>query len=115
MERLITCIICPRGCSMKIEGEKGAFTVSGNSCPKGEKYAIDECTHPLRTVTSIVRVDNRENTMVSVKTEKAIPKENIFDAMQMIRDCKIKAPVKIGDIIIKDVFGTCVIATKNID
>lgn len=115
MKKTITCIICPRGCSVdvNIDGEK--INVTGNSCPRGEKYAIDECTHPMRTVTSIVRVSNRENTMVSVKTAEPIPKENIFDVMEKIRKASIKAPVKIGEKIISDIYGTDVVATKSID
>lgn len=113
--RKLTCIICPRGCSLTAEESSDGIKVSGNACPRGERYAIDECTHPLRTVTSIVRIANREDTMVSVKTESPIPKENIFDLMKLIRKAEVSAPVKSGDIIIKDVFGTDVIATKTIN
>ena len=104
----LTCIICPRGCTLTVNEVDGVLNVSGNACPKGEKYAIDECTHPTRTVTSIIRINNRNDTMVSVKTENPIPKENI-------RKTEIPAPVNVGDIIIKDVFGTNIIATKRID
>ena len=114
MTRDMTCIICPRGCALKVEIENGNITVTGNSCPKGEKYATDECTNPTRTVTSSVRVTNREDTMVSVKTENPIPKDKIFEVMALIRAKNVCAPVTIGDIIIEDVFGTNVIATKNI-
>lgn len=113
--RSLTCIICPRGCTLNVEEVNGALSVTGNACPKGEKYAIDECTHPLRTVTSIVRICNRKDTMVSVKTENPIPKENIFDVMEIIRKTEVDAPVALGDVIIKDVFGTDIIATKSIE
>jgi len=111
----LTCIICPRGCTLTVNEVDGILNVSGNACPKGEKYAIDECTHPTRTVTSIIRINNRNDTMVSVKTENPIPKENIFDVMEIIRKTEFSAPVNVGDIIIKDVFGTNIIATKRID
>ena len=111
----LTCIICPRGCTLTVNEVDGILNVSGNACPKGEKYAIDECTHPTRTVTSIIRINNRTDTMVSVKTENPIPKESIFEVMEIIRKTEIPAPVNVGDIIIKDVFGTNIIATKRID
>ena len=114
MKRNLTCIVCPRGCALEVEILEGKCTVKGNACPKGETYGIDECTAPTRMVTSIVRVSNREDTMVSVKTSCPIPKENIFDIMKEIRNTKILAPVKIGDIIIKDLFGADIIATKEI-
>ena len=40
MERKITCIICPRGCAMTAEIQGETVTVTGNTCPKGEEYAI---------------------------------------------------------------------------
>ena len=114
MKRELTCIICPRGCSLSVNIDGAKTCVSVNSCPKGEKYAVEECIHPTRTVTSIVRVENRENTMVSVKTASPVPKENIFDVMEIIRKTSVKAPVKIGDIILTNIFGTDIIVTKDI-
>lgn len=115
MKRNLTCIICPRGCSLEVEILENGVTVKGNACPKGELYGIDECTHPTRTVTSIVRVANRQDTMVSVKTENPIPKENIFDLMKEISAKEVNAPIEIGDVICDNIFGTRVIATKRID
>ena len=114
MKRELTCIICPRGCSLAADIEGDSVKVTGNSCPKGEQYAIAECTNPMRTVTSTVRVENREETMVSVKTEDPVPKDKIFEVMKLIREKSVCAPVRIGNIIIKDVFGTNIIATKNV-
>ncbi|MBO5746394.1 MAG: DUF1667 domain-containing protein [Clostridia bacterium] len=114
MERNLTCIICPRGCSLTVTVDGENTKVSGHGCPKGEKYGIDECVNPVRTVTSIIRVDNREDTMVSVKTADPIPKGMIFELMEIIRATKVSAPVYIGDVIIENVFGTSVIATKDI-
>ena len=115
MERNLTCIICPRGCALCVSGEGEALHVEGNACPKGAKYAVDECTHPTRTVTAVVRVANREDTMVSVKTAAPVPKEHIFDVMDVLNATCVSAPVRAGDVIVADIYGTDVIATKNID
>lgn len=115
MKRNLTCIICPKGCSLTVEGEAGELTVSGNTCKRGAQYAIDECTHPMRTVTSTVRVSNRENTMVSVKTVDVVPKESIFAVMEEIRAAQLPAPIQAGDVLLHGVCGTDVIATKTID
>lgn len=114
MTRDMTCIVCPRGCVLKVEIDGGNITVTGNSCFRGKQYAIDECINPTRTVTSSVRVENREDTMVSVKTTNPVPKEKIFDVMEIIRKTTVRAPVKIGDFILKNVYGTDIVATKNI-
>lgn len=115
MKRDMICIICPRGCSMVAESADGTIKVTGNSCPKGQEYAINECLHPVRTVTATVRVENRENTMVSVKTQTPVPMENMMDVMGALRAICVKAPLAIGDIILDNVFGTSIIVTKAVD
>lgn len=115
MKRNLICIICPRGCAMTAEIQGETVTVTGNTCPKGEEYAINECLHPMRTVTATVRVANRADTMVSVKTENPVPKGNMMDVMEQLRSIRVNAPIAIGDEILPDVFGTRILATKNID
>ena len=114
MERKITCIICPKGCGMTVKEEAGQLVVTGNTCPKGEEYAINECLHPVRTVTATVRVANRPNTMVSVKTETAVPKEQMLAVMAALRKIAVNAPLAIGDVIMYNVCGSNIIVTKEI-
>lgn len=114
MNKTLTCIICPRGCTLKVTVDGDKVSVSGHGCNRGEQYAVDECTHPVRTVTSTVRVTNRKDTMVSVKTAAPIPKQEMAAVMAMIRKAAVTAPVSIGDVLIADVCGTNVIATGNI-
>lgn len=113
MKRELTCIICPMGCSLEVEfEEKDIKSVSGNTCKRGEQYAISECTNPQRTVTSTVRCKNGE--ILSVKTDRTIPKEKIFECMKIINNVTPDLPISVGDVIIKDIFGCNVIATQNI-
>ena len=109
----LTCIVCPRGCRLTIDDN---LNVTGNSCPRGAQYAKDELTNPKRMITSFVRVKNRENTVVSVKTSTSIPKGMIFDVMNEIDKVRVTAPTKIGDVAIKNVLntGADIIITKNI-
>lgn len=115
MTRCLTCIICPRGCSMTAKITNNAVSVSGNACPRGEEYAVNECTNPVRTVTATVRVANRPDTMVSVKTAAPIPKGEMLNVMAMLRKTKVDAPVRIGDVVLSDVFGTNIVITKDMD
>ena len=114
MKRDMICIICPRGCSLTAEITENGVQVSGNACPKGEEYAINECTNPVRTVTATVRVSNRYNTMASVKTVTPVAKDKMMDVMAALREIQIQAPVKIGDIILKDVCGSDIVITKDV-
>ena len=112
MKELI-CIVCPRGCRLTIDDD---LNVTGNSCPRGAIYAKDELTNPKRMITSFMRVKNRENCVVSVKTSTSIPKGMIFQVMEEINKVGVDAPTKIGDVAIKDVLGTGadIIITKNV-
>lgn len=112
MKELI-CIICPRGCHLTVDDE---LNVSGNTCPRGAVYAKQELTHPTRTLTSTVPVVSKTEAMLPVKSNKPLPKEKIFDAMEVINKTCVKAPIKIGDVVIKNIFGLDVdiVATKNI-
>ena len=113
--RKLTCIVCPRGCDMTVElGEGGeVISVKGNACKRGAVYASDECTHPRRTVTSTVRLE--DGRVLPVKTASTVPKELVFNIMKEINSMVAKSDLKIGDVIIKDVLGTGVdiVATAN--
>lgn len=115
----MTCIVCPIGCDLRvtIDDEGKYFSVKGNRCPKGEIYASDEITDPKRVLTSSIAVINGKISLVSVKTDAAIPKRLINDAMKIIKLKKIDAPVKIGDILINNILdtGANIIATRSVD
>ena len=103
MKREMICIRCPKGCRMNVEYEgTKVLKVTGNSCSKGRDYAVDEITKPVRIVTSTVKVKNGELPVVPVKTSKAIRRHLIFDVMEEIYKAEVKAPVKEGQVIIKN-------------
>ena len=113
----LICIGCPLGCPLTVEMEGSEVkAVSGNTYPRGDAYARKEMTNPTRIVTSTVRVAGGRLAMVSVKTASDIPKGKIFDCVKALKDVEVKAPVKIGDVIVENVAGTGVniIATKNV-
>ena len=106
--------VCARNITFDIEDGK-VVSVSGNTCKRGETYAVKEITNPSRTVTSTVKVVGGERPVVAVRTKTDIPKEKIFACMEAINAAEITAPVKIGDVVIADVCGTGVdvVATAN--
>ena len=115
MKRNLTCIICPKGCSLTAEIVGERVEVSGFTCPRGKEYATNELLHPVRTVTAAVRVVNRENTMVSVKTAAPIPKDQMMVVMDVIHTLTVQAPVLIGQVLAEDICGADIVATKQID
>ena len=113
MTRELTCIICPRGCSMKIElGEdKSIISVTGNLCPRGKKYAESECINPMRTLTTTARCS--DGSVVAVRSMGAIPKDKLFEAMKRVNSITVSLPVSVGDTLIEDFYGTRLIASAN--
>lgn len=111
-ERQMTCIICPMGCSInvKMEGEE-ILEISGNTCKRGAAYAESEMRHPERTVTTTMRCEDGQ--ILSVKTDRPIPKSKVMDCMDRINRHRAAVPVAIGDILLRDVFGSNVVATEN--
>ena len=55
MKELI-CIVCPNGCHLKVDEENG-YNVTGNKCERGAEYGKAELLHPVRVVTSTVRIE----------------------------------------------------------
>ena len=117
-ENKFTCIMCPLGCEVTVmSDESGQITeVLGNKCIKGEKYARDEFAHPLRVLTSTVAVEGAQFARLPVRTSDLIPKDRMFDCMKEIRNIKVKAPVKTGDVIASNILGLGIdiIATRNL-
>ena len=115
MKRNLICIICPRGCALTADITENGVTVTGHTCPKGEEYAINECTNPVRTVTATVRAANRTDTMISVKTDRPVPKGKMMDVMAALRETEVNAPVTIGDVVLENVFGANIVVTKAVE
>lgn len=119
MVKEFTCIMCPMGCDLRAEMEEatGEISVTGNTCPRGKEYAIQELTAPKRNIATSVLIEGAALPLVSVRLDKPIPREKIFPVMDEIKKVKLKAPVRIGQVVIENVLGlgSNVIVTKNAD
>ena len=106
------CIVCPMGCIMNVSQDGDGFKVSGNTCKKGVDYAVAETLSPTRIVTSLCRIC--DDLVVPVKTDKPIPKAEIFNVLKKIKSVYLTEDVHIGDVIIKGVCGDAdIVATDN--
>ncbi len=117
MEQLITCINCPVGCRMTVQlSDDGSFlSVSGNTCPRGSKYARQECTMPERMITAVIPVSG-SSFPLSVKSAAPVPKKLIRKLMKELSGISVSLPVSAGDVILKNVCdtGVDVIATRSL-
>lgn len=99
----IICIVCPNGCRMTVDD---SGHVTGNTCVRGERYAVKESTHPTRVLTTTVRLEGAALVRLPVKTREDIPKEKLFCVMRELNAVTVKAPVRRGDVVFENVAGT---------
>jgi CxxC motif-containing protein len=115
-KRKMICIRCPRGCEIttSLDGAGAITAIEGNVCKLGEDYVGEEILDPRRIITSTVRVRDGVYPLVSVWTDRAIPKAMIFELMSELREVELVAPVKEGETVIDNLFGLGVkVITSN--
>jgi len=110
----LTCIVCPNGCSLRID--ESTLEVTGNTCKRGESFAKNELTHPMRTISTTVKTSFKNHPVLPVRVSGDIPKDRIFDCMKEINKQIVTKALKCGDIVIKNILslGVDVIATSDI-
>ena len=113
----LICINCPKGCHLSVERINDEIVVTGNTCPRGKTYAINELTNPLRTITTTVILESENEERLPVITSSQIPKGKMMDVMKALKGVSVKAPVNINDVIVKDILhlGVDIVACKSVE
>ena len=115
MEKNIICTVCPRGCQVKVTlSGKEVTDVSGYGCKRGKEYAAAEATHPVRILTTTVKIAGEPYNLLPVRSNAPVPKELLMDCMAAIKALSVKAPVAAGAVVLPNICGTGVdiVATK---
>ena len=116
MKKKIICIECPNGCVLSIDLQNDEImSIDGNECLKGQEYALSEIKNPLRIFTSSVLTEGLSLKMISVRTDKPIPKDKLFMAIKEIKKIRLCSPVNAGDVITENFLGLDVnlVATRS--
>ena len=118
------CTTCPSECLLTVEVERDADvhvaevrSVTGNSCPRGDKFAHQELTCPMRVLTTTVAVSGGDEALLPVRTAEAIPLALHAQAMDLIRGLVVEAPIHMGDVILPNLLDTTInlVASMDID
>ncbi len=118
------CTTCPSECLLTVEVERDAdgavvevHSVTGNRCPRGDKFAHQELTCPMRVLTTTVAVSGGDEALLPVRTSEAIPLELHAQAMDLLRGVVVEAPIRMGDVVLEDLLGTSIdlVASMNIN
>ena len=111
------CINCPLSCPLELTEEDGeVLEVSGNECKIGVKYAEEEFKDPRRVVTTTVTAKDGVLPLLPVRTAEAIPKNFVGQAVRVLADIVVEAPVENGQVIFPNILetGVDVVATRDL-
>ncbi len=117
-KKTLTCVACPKGCEVTVEHDGDEIIeIMGNACPQGSDYAKEEVVAPTRILPTTAKVKNGALPLVPVKTTGPIPLEVIHDAMAVIGNVEVEAPIEVGEVIIENILdtGADIVATRNLD
>lgn len=106
MEKEIICTVCPMGCHMTVCGEGDRVdSITGYTCKRGEQYGRQEFAHPVRILTSTVKLEGAAQPLLPVRSEAPVPKELLMDCMKVLKETKVTAPVRRYDIVVENICG----------
>ncbi|WP_305767196.1 DUF1667 domain-containing protein [Candidatus Epulonipiscium viviparus] len=110
------CIVCPLSCDLTLTDTAGELSVAGNTCKRGETYAKNEYTNPVRMLTTTVAIKNSTHPLLPVISSAALPKNQLRKCLDILYKLKLTAPVKEGDLIVKNIAdtGVDIISAKTV-
>jgi CxxC motif-containing protein len=113
-----TCILCPLGCRVElVEDENKILEIKGNECKKGKKYATSEFANPLRILTTTIKIQGGIIPKLPVRSTRPIPKKLIILCIKELVKVKVKAPIRYGDAILRNIFnlGVDIISSRDLE
>ena len=116
------CTTCPSECLLTVEVEHETDdsvvevrSVTGNSCPRGDKFARQELARPMRVLTTTVAISGGDERLLPVRTAEAIPLELHAQAMALIRGLVANAPIRMGGVVLENLLDTNINLVASMD
>ena len=107
MKKEIICVVCPSSCHITVEGEgEDIRKVEGYTGNRGKEYAASEFAKPVRMLSTTVKASGYVSPVIAVRSNRPIPKELQFACMDVIRNTEVKAPFKVGRVVIENILDT---------
>ncbi len=102
------CIGCPLGCRLEVDEDAAGDIVEirGFSCRKGKTFAEREHTDPRRMITTTVGVVGGLWQRLPVHATDELPKNQMWDAIEELRNISVVAPIAMGDVIVAGILGS---------
>ena len=112
----LICITCPKGCTLEVQRDGDTVIKVEQGCKRGHEYANRELVDPRRMVSSTVKISGGVHPLLPVYTSDAFPKPRIPELMAALRALKIKAPVRMNEVVLEDALktGINILASRDI-
>jgi CxxC motif-containing protein len=107
-KRKIVCIMCPLGCNMTatIDNKGDIISLTDYQCKEGKKYAMNECKFSGRVLTTTILTKSSVCKLLPVRSNGLIPKDRLMGCAQFLAKVRVKPPVKMGQIISRNILDT---------
>ena len=106
MVKEIICTVCPLGCHITVEGEGDRIdSITGHTCKRGEEYGTQEFSHPVRILTSTVKLTGTSQPLLPVRSETPVPASLLFECMEVLKKVEVSVPVTRYDVIVENICG----------
>lgn len=104
----VICTNCPMACRghvfMGPDG-KPERTV-GYRCPRGNEFGMKEMTNPERVLTGTLLTAGKDQPLLPIRSAAPVPKRLLIPCMEEMAKIVVSEPVKVGDVVVKDILGT---------
>jgi CxxC motif-containing protein len=106
----IICIQCPFACRIQVELDEDhqVSAINNYKCPRGLKYAKQEASNPVRTLTTTVKINScdEEHPLLPVQTDGPVPKELLMEVMRVLAKIRVEPPIRFNEVILANILGT---------
>jgi CxxC motif-containing protein len=80
--------------------------IQGTLCSRGLEFIRQEATCPVRILFTVVPIEGASAICVlPIRSDKPVPKQLLERSLKELSIVNVKAPIKVGDIIVKDLLG----------
>lgn len=114
----LLCIGCPLGCHLTIEhADDDIIEVRGFRCRKGDRFAREELTAPVRSVATTIGIRGARIARLPVQAGTPVPKASVRRLCERARRLVVDAPITLGDVVATvDLDGAAIdlVATRSL-
>ncbi len=98
----VICLDCPTACHLELVLDNGGSVIEcrGAQCKRGLPYAQQELKEPRRVLTTTVLTEGSKAPLLSVRTDRPIPRDQLKEAVVSLGCLRVRPPVRAGQVVL---------------